>query len=338
MEIFYVLTAAVLVMISSFLIQHYAMEKKTRVVTNSMGVDTIIPSFELHVAKTITIVVGAVIIFMTVVVITTGIVIIQPGERGVVFNVFSGISSNILAEGIHVVVPVINKVYIYDVRRQDYTMSGVKGEGQKLDDDSMWSPTREGLQVGIDITCWFFAKPDKVHLLHQKIGKNYADITVRPAIRSVLRNVFSSYSIMDVYSSKREAMQIEIFDRLKKELDKDYIVVENVLLRDVRFKPEFEKSIEEKQIAQQAAERMNYVLEKEKKEAERRVIEAEGQAKSIKIINDALSGNKAYLEYLKVNKLVENVKVMVVPSGTNTLIDLKTLENTPQAAPASGTK
>ncbi len=329
MELFYLILIVLLVIIDSYLIQNYASEKKSKIVTNSMGVETIVPAFDIQTGKAVTIISASVLLFVIIVIVAMGVVIINPGECGVVFNIFTGISPNMLGEGLHIVVPVINRVYFYDAKRQEYTMSGNKGDGSRFPDDgSMWSPTREGLQVGLDVTCWFRVELSKLHLLHPKLGLRYAETTVKPAIRSVLRSVIAGYSIVDVYSEKRTLIQKEIFEKLRDSLVKDNIIIEELLLRDVRFPSEFTKSIEEKQVAQQAAERMKFILEKEQREAERKVIEAEGQAKSIKIINEALAQNNSYLEYLKVNKLVENIKVMVVPSGTNTLIDLKSIENT----------
>lgn len=330
MELFYLILIVLLVIIDSYLIQNYASEKKSKVVTNSMGVETIVPAFDVQTGKAVMIIGTSVLLFAIIVVIAMGVIVINPGERGVVFNIFTGVSPNMLGEGIHIVVPVINRVFLYDVKRLEYTMSAMKSDGLKsFDDDSMWSPTREGLQVGLDVTCWFRADPAKLNILHQKLGIRYSETTVRPSIRSVLRSVIAGYSIVDVYSEKRTLIQKNIFEQLRDSLAKDNIIIEELLLRDVRFPAEFTKSIEEKQVAQQAAERMKFILEKEQREAERKVIEAEGQAKSIKIINEALANNNSYLEYLKVNKLVENIKVMVVPSGTNTLIDLKSIE-TPQ--------
>ncbi len=329
MELFYLILIVLLVIVDSYLIQNYASEKKSKVVTNSMGVETIVPAFDVQTGKAVTIIGTSVLIFAIIVIVAMGVIVINPGERGVVFNIFTGVSPDMLGEGIHVVVPVINRVFLYDVKRLEYTMSAMKSDGMKMsDDDSMWSPTREGLQVGLDVTCWFRVDPTKLNLLHQKLGVRYAETTVWPSIRSVLRSVIAGYSIVDVYSEKRTLIQKNIFEQLRDSLAKDNIIIEELLLRDVRFPAEFTKSIEEKQVAQQSAERMKFVLEKEQREAERKVIEAEGQAKSIKIINEALAQNNSYLEYLKVNKLVENIKVMVVPSGTNTLIDLKSIENT----------
>ena len=201
-------------------------------------------------------------------------------------------------------------------------MSSVTGEGKREGiDDSMWSPTQEGLQVGIDLTVWHHVDPLKVANIHQKIGPDYEEKIIRPAVRSVIRLVISEYPVMDVYSSKRAAIQDEINVKIKQLLEKDGFIIDEVVLRDVRFTEEFTKAIEAKQVAQQAAEQMKYTLEKEQKEAERKVIEATGRANAIEVINRALAQNPNYIKYLYVDKLSDKVSVIV--SDQSTIMDLK---------------
>jgi regulator of protease activity HflC (stomatin/prohibitin superfamily) len=126
---------------------------------------------------------------------------------------------------------------------------------------------------------------------------------------------------MDVYSSKRADIQEEINRKVKVLLEKDGFLVDELVLRDVRFTPQFAEAIEAKQIAQQAAEQMKYVLEKEQKEAERKVIEATGRARSIDVINAALKANPNYIRYLYVDKLSDKISVIV--SNQDTIMDLK---------------
>src|SRR5207237_816874 len=123
-----------------------------------------------------------------------------------------------------------------------------------------------GLQVGIDLTVWHHLDPQRVTSIHQKIGPDYEDTIIRPAVRSVIRLVISEYPVMDVYSSKRAVIQDEINRKVKQLVEHDGFVIDEVVLRDVRFTPEFAKAIEAKQIAQQSAEQMKYTLEKEQKE------------------------------------------------------------------------
>ncbi len=243
------------------------------------------------------------------------------GHAMVKFNIVTK-KFSVSKEGITLVLPIVYNTYIYDLRRQEYTMTSKKGEGKKPNiDDSLWAPTSEGLQVGIDITTWYRVNPDKLVYIHRKIGPDYAEKIVRPTIRSVVRLVISEYKVMDVYSAKRRVIQNEIEDRIKKILEPDGFIIDGVVLRDVHFTPGFAKAIEEKQIAQQEAERMNYVLLKEQKEAERKKIEAQGEAKKIEIVSKALNQNPKYLKYLYISKLSDKVKVIVADQPT--ILDLK---------------
>ena len=157
--------------------------------------------------------------------------------------------------------------------------------------------------------------------IHQNIGPDFEEKILRPAVRSVIRMVISEYPVMAVYSEKRALIQDEINVKIRELVEKDGFVIDEVVLRDVRFTPEFTKAIEAKTIAQQAAEQMKYTLEKEQKEAERKVIEARGRANAIEVITQALSKNPNYIKYLYVDKLSDKIQVIV--SDQNTIMDLK---------------
>jgi regulator of protease activity HflC (stomatin/prohibitin superfamily) len=247
--------------------------------------------------------------------------VVPVGHALVIFNTLTR-GFRLGRQGIIFVPPFICATADYDLRRLEYTMSGVSGEGRKAEiDDSLWSPTQEGLQVGIDLTVWHHIDPDRLIVIHQKIGPDYEEKIIRPAVRSVIRLVISEYPVMDVYSSRRAQIQDEINRKIKTLIEKDGFVIDEVVLRDVRFTPEFAKAIEAKQIAQQSAEQMKYTLEKEQREAERKVIEAQGRANAIEVINKALAQNPNYIKYLYVDKLSDKISVIV--SDQNTIMDLK---------------
>jgi regulator of protease activity HflC (stomatin/prohibitin superfamily) len=140
-------------------------------------------------------------------------------------------------------------------------------------------------------------------------------------VRSVIRLVISEYAVMDVYSAERAAIQKEITTKVKALVEHDGFLVDEIVLRDVRFTEAFSRAIEAKQIAQQAAEQMRYVLEKEQREAERKVIEAQGRGKAIETVSAALRDNPDYVRYLYVDKLSD--KIAVIVSDQNTIMDLK---------------
>jgi regulator of protease activity HflC (stomatin/prohibitin superfamily) len=270
------------------------------------------------VGRVLGIVVGPLILLM---VLATSLRVVPVGHALVIFNTLTR-SFRLAQQGITFVPPFISSTADYDLRRLEYTMSGVSGEGRKSEiDDSLWSPTREGLQVGIDLTVWHHLDPKRVTSIHQKIGPDYEEKIIRPAVRSVIRLVISEYPVMDVYSSKRAQIQDEINVKIKALVEHDGFLIDEVVLRDVRFTPEFAKAIEAKQIAQQSAEQMKYTLEKEQKEAERKVIEAQGRANAIEVINKALARNPNYIKYLYVDKLSDKISVIV--SDQNTIMDLK---------------
>ena len=247
--------------------------------------------------------------------------VVPVGHALVIFNTLTK-SFRLARQGITFVPPFVSATQTYDLRRLEYTMSGTSGEGRKANiDDSLWSPTQEGLQVGIDLTVWHHVDPARVISIHQKIGPDYEEKIIRPAVRSVIRMVISEYPVMDVYSAKRARIQDEINTMTRRLVEKDGFLVDEVVLRDVRFTPEFAKAIEAKQIAQQTAEQMKYTLEKEQKEAERKVIEARGRASAIEVINRALAQNPNYIKYLYVDKLSDKISVIV--ADQNTIMDLK---------------
>lgn len=247
--------------------------------------------------------------------------VVPVGHGLVIFNTVTK-SFRLAPQGVAFVWPIISAKQLYDLRRLEYTMSATRGEGRRAEiDDSLWSPTKEGLQVGIDITLWHHIDPSKVVDVHQRWGPDYEDKFVRPALRSVIRLVISEYPVMDVYSSMRARIQDEINTKVRRLIEKEGFFVDEVVLRDVRFTDDFAKAIEAKQIAQQGAEQMKYTLEKEQREAERKVIEAEGRAKAIDTITAALQKNPNYIRYLYVDKLSDKVSVIVADQPT--IIDLK---------------
>jgi prohibitin 2 len=247
--------------------------------------------------------------------------VVPVGHGLVVFNTVTR-SFRLARQGVTLVPPLISQTQLYDLRRLEYTMSSVAGEGRKAEiDDSLWSPTQEGLQVGIDLTVWHHLDPARVVDIHKGIGPEYEERILRPAVRSVIRLVISEYAVMEVYSAKRAAIQAEINDKIRAFVEKDGFLIDDVVLRDVHFTEQFSKAIEAKQIAQQSAEQMKYVLEKEQREAERKVIEAQGRSKAIDTINDALQRSPSYIRYLYVDKLSDKISVIV--SDQSTIMDLK---------------
>ena len=267
------------------------------------------------------------------------LVVIDAGETGVVFSILSGTQEQTLAPGIHVVTPYVNQVYRYTTLEQAYTMSILTQEGKVTGDDSLWSPTIEGLQVGIDSTTRYAIDPAKAWMVHNNLRGNYEQILVRPTIRSVVRLYVSQNNVTDVYGSKRGLIQQEIEAAIRERFEKEGLRLLAFDVRNVNFTDDYKKAIEQKQIAQQQAEQMQFVLQKERQEAERKKVEAdglkqaaiaraEGDAKALELISEQLAKNPNLVNYRFVEKLTDQIQVMMLPSGTPFILDMKQLTGT----------
>ncbi|MEO0262770.1 MAG: SPFH domain-containing protein [candidate division WOR-3 bacterium] len=237
------------------------------------------------------------------------------------FNIFTK-KYTYADEGIQFIPFLIYKTYSYDTRRQEYTMiSGKFDEEKGKKEDAFFSYVKEGLMVGVELTLWFRLNRDKIIDIHKYIGPDYLYKVIEPAFKGVAKNVISSYSIKEIYSEKREEAEKKIEEKIKEVLEKDGFLIEKVILKDIKLPPDFLKAVEEKKVAEEKVKEMEYILEKEKKEAERKKIEAEGKAEAIRIISEELKKNPQYIKYLYVEKLADNVKVIISDQGT--ILDLK---------------
>jgi regulator of protease activity HflC (stomatin/prohibitin superfamily) len=278
--------------------------------------------------------------------LSAGLVVIDAGEVGVVFNSFSGTKETPLYPGLHFVTPYIETVYRYSTLEQVYTMSINNEEGQVMGDDSLWSPTLEGLQVGIDSSTRYKINPAKAAYIHNNL-RDYNNILVRPSIRSIVRLHVSQYTVTNVYGPRRAEIQGKIEDALRKRFEEAGLLLLSFDIRNVNFTKEYARSIEQKQIAQQQAEQMEFVLDKQRKEAERMrveaagfkdaaIIRAQGEAESLKLISEALAANPNLLMYRYIEKLAPNTQVMMVPNNTPFIFDLKGLGALSQSSAPAG--
>jgi len=267
--------------------------------------------------------------------LSAGLVVVDAGEVGVVFNSLTGTKETPLYPGLHFVIPYIETVYRYSTLEQVYTMSILHGEGQLIGDDSLWSPTLEGLQVGIDSSTRYKVNAAKVSYIHNNL-RDYNNIMVRPAIRSIVRLHVSQYTVTDVYGPKRAEIQAKTEEALRERFEESGLTLLSFDIRNVNFTEEYARSIEQKQIAQQQAEQMQFVLDKQIKESERvrveaagvkdaSVIRAEGEAQALKLVSEALAANPSLLTYRYIEKIAPNLNVLMVPSNAPFIMDMGNL-------------
>lgn len=246
-------------------------------------------------------------VIFTIIVIAKSAVTIGSGEAGVLYKTFGGgvvTDEPPLGEGFHIVAP-WNKVYIYEVRRQEIF-------------EKMKVLSSNGLDIQLDASAWY--KPDEANLgkLHQEIGENYLNRIILPTIRSAARSVVGRYTPEQLYSSKRDAIQKEIFEETKKIVDEQFIVLDEILVRDVTLPPTIKDAIERKLKQEQESLEYEFRLVTAEKEAERQRIEAQGKADANKILSASLTDKILQDKGIEAtNKLAEspNSKVVIIGSG-----------------------
>jgi len=241
------------------------------------------------------------------------IVVVDAGQTGV-YSLFGKVRDNELKSGIHIKNP-FAKITKLSIRTEEYTMSGVSNEGKVQGIDSIKALTKEGLEVALDITVLYRLQEEKASDIYREVGLNYEEKIIRPIIRSAIRGVIAQYDAKVIYSEKRSEIAGKISEDLSSQLADRGIVLEELLLRNVELPMNLQNSIEEKLQAEQEAEKMNFVLQKEEKEKERKIIEAEGQRESQSIINQSLTPN--YLNYLYIRNLQDREGTIYVPIGDN---------------------
>jgi regulator of protease activity HflC (stomatin/prohibitin superfamily) len=243
-------------------------------------------------------------------------VTVPVGERAVVFSLSGGTRTGQLGEGTHLLVPFIQRAVFYDVRTQTYTMSGVSWEGEIKGDDTLKVLTSDGQEVRIDVSVRFHLDRDRVSQLHQKVGLDYINKIIRPTVRSVTRVVIAEFPVNDVFAARRELIEQRMADKLRAELKKHDILLDEVLLRNVQFSEAFAQAIENKQIAQQNDQRMLYVLQKAEKEKQQKILEAQGDARSIQLRGQAIAQNQRVVQYEYARKIAPNVGT-IITDGRN---------------------
>ncbi|MCK4553393.1 prohibitin family protein, partial [Candidatus Parcubacteria bacterium] len=242
------------------------------------------------------------------------IIIVDAGETGV-YSLFGKVKDSELSSGFHLVIP-LAKVTKMSIRTEEYTMSIAQGEGKKYSADAITSLTKEGLSVDLDMTVLYHLQEDKASDIYKDVGLKYAEKIIRPSIRTSIRDIIAQYEAKDIYSEKRQEAALKILDALKLNLDSRGIIIEEVLLRNVALPARLTQAIQEKLQAEQEAEKYDFILTKEKKEKERKIIEAEGQMEAQKIINQSLTTN--YLYYSYISKLQDREGTIYVPTSPST--------------------
>lgn len=232
---------------------------------------------------------------------------VRTGHVGVV-SVFGRVTGRTLSEGIHLVNPAsaITELSIKTQEVKEHTSV----------------PSREGLIMGLEASILYHLDAKRAAEIYQQIGPNYAEVLLQPTFRSAIRAITAGNTAASLYSDARETIARQIMDDVVRQVAPRGIVIENVLLRDLQLPDTLKHAIEAKQQAQQEAQRMEFVLQREKQEAERKRVEAAGIKDFQDIVSQGISekllewkGIEATMELVK----SQNSKVIIVGNTKNGL-------------------
>jgi len=240
---------------------------------------------------------------------------IEPGDVGVQ-KLFGKVNSNILESGLNVINPLV-EVVTFDVRTQNYTMSGVHDEGEKMGDDAIRVLSADGLEVIIDLTVLYKVIPTEAPRILKEIGTDYRNTIVRPICRTKIRDNAVYYDAVALYSSKRDEFQSRIFKTIESDFKGRGLILEQLLVRNITLPASVKSAIESKINAEQEAQKMTFVLQKEKQEAERKRVEAQGIADYQTILSTGLSDKQLQYEMIKAIATSPNAKLIIMDSKRN---------------------
>lgn len=253
----------------------------------------------------------------------SSVVQIEPGEVGVQ-KLFGKVNSNVLESGLNVINPLV-EVVPFDIKTQNYTMSAVQDEGAKSGDDAIRVLSADGLEVIIDLTVLYKVLPSEAPRILKEIGTDYRNTIVRPICRTKIRDNAVYYDAVALYSSKRDEFQGRIFKTIESDFKMRGLVLEQLLVRNITLPTSVKTTIESKINAEQDAQKMTFVLQKEKQEAERKRVEAQGIADYQKILSTGLSDKQLQYEMIKAISTSPNAKLIILDTkkGPSIIVDGK---------------
>lgn len=246
---------------------------------------------------------------------------IDAGKVGVK-SLYGSVQPDILESGLHLVNPLL-EITDFDIQTQNYTMSEIHGEGAQEGDDAIRVLSNDGLEVVIDLTVLYRISPVDAPKIFKQIGINYTDKIVRPVTRTRIRDNAVYYDAVALYSTKRNEFQQRIFKSIEDDFKLRGLVLEQLLIRNINLPASVKTTIESKINAEQEAQKMQFVLQKEKQEAERKRVEAQGIADYQRIISLGLTDKQLQYEQIKAQKEIAtspNTKIIFMGKGSAPVI------------------
>lgn len=261
------------------------------------------------------------LLVMLIGVLISCVIQIDAGEIGVK-KLFGKVQRDVLGSGLHFINPMLEIVRM-DIKTQNYTMSGIHDEGAKNGDDAIRVLTADGLEVTIDLSVLYKVSSNDAPILLQQTGADYENKIVRPITRTRIRDNAVYYDAVALYSTKRDEFQQRIFRNIENDFSKRGLLLENLLVRNITLPQSVRATIEQKINAEQDAQKMQFVLQKERQEAERKRVEAQGIADYQRIISESLTDRQLQYESIQAQLSIaksQNAKVIIMGKGNTPVI------------------
>ena len=287
---------------------------------------------------------------LTITLISAAMVFIEPQQVGVVVSILSrdGYREQPFRSGLHWIVPLAERVNIYPIYWQTYTMSNDPLEGEKIGDDSIAARTSDGQSVFLDTSVIYRIDSNEVIRVHIDWQDRYIEQFVRPILRGIVRTEVSQFTADEVNSSKRKILEANLDELVRNAFGDQGFILDRFLLRNIAFSQEYAKAIELKQVAEQKQTQREYEAEQMRKLAEgvrdKYALEAKGKAEAIllegeaqadviilkgkadaealRLINEVIKMNPDMITFRYVDKLGQAMRAMLVPSDNPFLLPM----------------
>ena len=220
------------------------------------------------------------------------IFVVQPGHKGLIFNKVTGLRDDVLHEGLHIMIPYIEHPLLFDVRTRPHKFKSQTG-------------TKDLQMVDIGITLLFRPNPEMLSTIYRSLGNNYAERVLPSVVNEVLKAVVAQY-ISTQLLTQREQVSYVIRKSLEERLIGFHILLDEIAITHINFSNEFSKAVEMKQIAQQDAIKMKYVVEQAEQEKKSKIIQSQGEAIAASLYGESLRENQVYLELRRIEQSIIN--------------------------------
>ncbi len=269
---------------------------------------------------------GIAIAALVILLIVQAVVVVQAGTVGVVKRL--GAVRSELNPGMHFILPFFDRVVLYPTIKKTYEASETPGESRAdYPDVIVTALTSDGQQIRVGITARFMIQPGMAAWILQNLGteSEYVEKVVKTEIRGSGRRVPTRFAAYDLYTKRSYEAQQAMSDEIAPKFQRNGLILDELVLRNITFTPEYARTLEEKQIALENITTEKNKLEQEKIRKEQKIVASEGDARSIEIRQAALTKNPTIIQWEFVQKLAPNIQWGILPQGALPIINLQEL-------------